>query len=169
MFWYVCLYMWNHHSWVSESPAHWPTLGSSVCLCPSLFPPSPWSAFCHSRLACIFCKWILTACACLLFFFFKHSLFWGFPGSLVSKESICSAGDPSSIPGFGKIPWRRKWKPTPVFLPGESHGQRCLVGYSPWGHKESDMTEQLTQSYLSEEQYEMKKHFSKNRRNFPKI
>ena len=39
---------------------------------------------------------------------------------------------------------RRKWQPTPVFLPGESHRQRCLVGYSPWGHKESDTTEQLT-------------------------
>ena len=41
----------------------------------------------------------------------------------------------------GKIPWRRKWQPTPVFLPGEFHGQRSLVGYSLWGHKESDMTE----------------------------
>ena len=39
--------------------------------------------------------------------------------------------------------WRRKWKPTPVFLPGESHGWRSLVGYSPWGRKESDMTEWL--------------------------
>ena len=38
------------------------------------------------------------------------------------------------------IPWRRAWQPTPVLLPGESHGQRSLVGYSPWGHKESDMT-----------------------------
>ena len=42
----------------------------------------------------------------------------------------------------GKIPWRRAWQPTPVFLPGESHGQRSLVGYSPWGCKESDTTEQ---------------------------
>jgi len=41
----------------------------------------------------------------------------------------------------GKIPWRRKWQPTPVFLPGKSHGQRSLVGYSPWGHKELDTTE----------------------------
>ena len=40
-----------------------------------------------------------------------------------------------------KIPWRREWQPTPVFLPGEFHGQRSLVGYSPWGHKELDMTE----------------------------
>ena len=47
-------------------------------------------------------------------------------------------------PWVGKIPWRRKWQPTPVFLPGESHGQRSLVGYSPWGHRESDMTEQLS-------------------------
>ena len=42
----------------------------------------------------------------------------------------------------GKIPWRRKWQPMPVFLPGESHGQRSLVGYSPWGYKVSDTTEQ---------------------------
>ena len=40
-----------------------------------------------------------------------------------------------------KIPWRREWLPTPVFLPGKSHGQRSLVGYSAWGHKESNMTE----------------------------
>ena len=39
--------------------------------------------------------------------------------------------------------WRRKWHPTPVFLPGKSHGRRSLVGYSPWGCKESDMTERL--------------------------
>ena len=42
---------------------------------------------------------------------------------------------------FGKIPWRRAWQPTPVLLPGKSHGQRSLVGYSPWGRKEWDMTE----------------------------
>ena len=44
-------------------------------------------------------------------------------------------------PWVGKIPWRRAWQPTPVFLPGEVHGQRSLVGYSPWGHRESDTTE----------------------------
>ena len=42
-----------------------------------------------------------------------------------------------------QIPWRRKWQPTPVFLPGKFHEQRSLVGYSPWGHKESDTTEWL--------------------------
>ena len=46
-------------------------------------------------------------------------------------------------PWVGKIPWRRKWQPTPVFLPGKYHGQTSLVGYSPWGREESDMTEQL--------------------------
>ena len=44
----------------------------------------------------------------------------------------------------GKTPWRRKWLPTLVFLPEGFHGQRILVGYSPWGHRELDMTEQLT-------------------------
>ena len=47
-------------------------------------------------------------------------------------------------PWVRKIPWRRKWQPTPVFLPGESSGQRNLEGYSPWGRKESDSTERLT-------------------------
>ena len=51
---------------------------------------------------------------------------------------------PKFDPWFGKIPWRREWLPTSVILPGEFHGQRCLAGYSPWGHKEMDMTEQLT-------------------------
>ena len=46
-------------------------------------------------------------------------------------------------PWIRKIPWRRKWKPTAVFLPGKSHGQRSLVGCSPWGREESDTTERL--------------------------
>ena len=46
----------------------------------------------------------------------------------------------------GKIPWRREWRPTPVFLPGEFNGQRTLGGYCLWGRRESDMTEQLTLS-----------------------
>ena len=44
----------------------------------------------------------------------------------------------------GKSPWRREWRPTPVFLPGEFHGHRNLAGYSPWGHRELDTTEPLT-------------------------
>ena len=49
-------------------------------------------------------------------------------------------------PWIRKIPWRRKWQPTAVLLPGESHGQRSLGGYSPWGHKESDITQWLDNS-----------------------
>ena len=59
------------------------------------------------------------------------------------KESACSAGRPGFDPWVGKIPWRRKWQSTPVLLSGKSHGQRSLVGYSPWGRKESDTTERL--------------------------
>ena len=49
-------------------------------------------------------------------------------------------------PWVGKIPWRRERLPTPVFWPGDFHGQRGLVGYSPWGYKESDTTEWLSLS-----------------------
>ena len=71
---------------------------------------------------------------------------WGFPGGSDGKESACNATDTGSIPGSGRSPGKRAWLPTPVFLPGESHGQRSLMGYSPWGHKESDTTERLTLS-----------------------
>ena len=60
------------------------------------------------------------------------------------KNPPTSAGRPKRHrfdPWIRKIPWRRAWQPTPVFLPGESHGQKSLAGYSPWGHKELDMTE----------------------------
>ena len=67
----------------------------------------------------------------------------GFTGSDVI-ESACNAGDSRFDPWVGKIPWRREWLSTPVFLLGEFHGQRNLVGYSPRGLKESAMIEQLT-------------------------
>ena len=57
------------------------------------------------------------------------------------KSPPASVGDPGLILWVGKIPWRRKRQPTLVFLPGKSHRQRGLVGYSPWGHNESDTTE----------------------------
>ena len=76
--------------------------------------------------------------------------------TLVRKDSLLAVG-PASLTGIpivatsqcwrprfnswvGKIPWRRKWQPTPVVLPGKSHGPRSLVGYGPRGHKESDTT-----------------------------
>ena len=67
----------------------------------------------------------------------------GFPGGSDGKVSTYNARRPRFNPWVRKILWRRKWQPTPVLLPGESHGQRSLVGYSPRGHKELDTTEQL--------------------------
>ena len=61
------------------------------------------------------------------------------PWWLSGKESACNAGHLGSIPGLGRAPG--EGNSYPVFLHGEFHGQRCLVGYSPWGHKESDMIE----------------------------
>ena len=60
------------------------------------------------------------------------------------KESACQGRRCKRCgfhPWVRKIPWRRKWQPTPVFLPGKSHGQRSLAGYSPWGRKELDTTD----------------------------
>ena len=64
--------------------------------------------------------------------------------ALVVKNLPANVGDGKRHgfdPWVGKIPWRRAFHPTPVFLPRESHDQRSLAGYSPWGHKESDTTE----------------------------
>ena len=69
----------------------------------------------------------------------------GIPGGASGKEPACQCRRLKRQwfnPWVGKIPWRREWQPTPVFLPGKSHGQRSLAGYSPWGHKELDMTEE---------------------------
>jgi len=63
----------------------------------------------------------------------------GFPGGSEGKESACNAGDLSLILGSGRFPGGgHAWQPTPIFLPGESYGQRSLAGYSPWGRRESD-------------------------------
>ena len=68
----------------------------------------------------------------------------GLPQWLSGRESAClwrRRKRHRFDPWVGKIPWRTKWQPTPVFLPGQLHGQRILEGYSPWGGKESDTTE----------------------------
>ena len=70
----------------------------------------------------------------------------GFPGSSSGKEPACQCRRHKRHgfnPWVRKVPWNRAWHPTPVFLPGESHGRRSLGGYSPRGRKESDTTEQL--------------------------
>ena len=69
------------------------------------------------------------------FFFGQDIKPLNFPGGSVVEKVPANARDMGSVPGSGKSPWRRKWQPTPVFLPGEYHAQRSLAGYSPWGHK----------------------------------
>ena len=68
---------------------------------------------------------------------------------MVKKEKKIlpmQVGDAGSVLGSGKIPWSKKWQPTPVFLPGKFHGQRSLAGYSSWGCKESGTIEQLNKA-----------------------
>ena len=79
----------------------------------------------------------------------------GFPSGSAVKNLLSMQGDPGNM-GHGfdlwvrKSPWRRKWQPTSVFLPGKSHGQSSLVGYNPWGCKESGMAEGLSRSTITE-------------------
>ena len=73
-------------------------------------------------------------------FCFKQIIFlwqpcYYLPWWISDRESACQCRSPRLDPWVGKLPWRRKWQPTPVFLPGKSDGQRSLVGCSSWGHK----------------------------------
>ena len=82
-------------------------------------------------------------CVCIIYIYM--CVYMGFPHS----SAVKSPPPPRQCrrcgfnPWVGKIPWRRKWQPTPVFLPGKSHGQRRLAGYGLWGSQKSGMTEQL--------------------------
>ena len=83
----------------------------------------------------------------------------GFPGGASGKEATCQCRKHRRLafdPWVGKIPWRRAWQPTPEFLPGKPHGLRSLVGYSPQGCKESDMTETTQQAHIKTQ---LQKHF----------
>ena len=69
---------------------------------------------------------------------------FGLPcGSTAGKESACQCMRPRFNSWVRKMPWRRKWQSTPALLPGKSCGRRSLIGYSPWGRKESDLAERL--------------------------
>ena len=77
----------------------------------------------------------------------------GFPGGASIKNPPANTGRCKRHrfdPWVGKILWRRAWQPTPVFLPGESFGQRSLVSYSPWGCKESDTPEATYHAHTPE-------------------
>ena len=74
---------------------------------------------------------------------FAKYIYKGFPGGLDGKSSARNAGDLGSIPGLERSHGEGKWQPIPVLLPGKSYGWRSLVGYSPWGCRESGTIEQL--------------------------
>ena len=83
---------------------------------------------------------------CICSFNHLHVIQSGFPGGASGKEPACQWRRHKRYrfdPWVWKILWRRTGQPPPVFLPGESHGQSSLAGYSPWGRKESDTTERL--------------------------
>ena len=65
---------------------------------------------------------------------------WGLSRWLCGKESACQGSRCRFDPWVAKIPWRRKWQPTTIFLPGKSHEYRSVRGYSSWGRKELDVT-----------------------------
>ena len=80
-------------------------------------------------------------CVYMFIYIYMCMYLYGPPQCLSGKEPTCWC---EFDPWVMNIPWVRKWQPTPEFLPGKAHGQRSLVGYSPWGCKESDTTEQLS-------------------------
>ena len=78
--------------------------------------------------------WLYESCLPYLFIL-------GFPGDASDKEAACRCKRCRFYPWVRKISWRKAWQSPPVFLPGESHGQRSLMDYCPYGHNESDTTE----------------------------
>ena len=84
---------------------------------------------------------------CVYYIYILDTIFWVSQVALVVKNTAAKAGDVKEHgfhPWVGKIPWRRAWQHTQVFLPRESHGQRRLVDYNSWGHRESNTPEQHT-------------------------
>ena len=78
----------------------------------------------------------------------------------IAWEHIHYHGRPGFIPWAGRIPWTKEWLPTPVFLLGEFHGQRRLVNYRLWAHKELDTTEPLTHTYITTDKAESQWEFA---------
>ena len=87
---------------------------------------------------------LLKYCFCFVLDFWTQGMWEGFPGGAIGKDSTCQFGSHRRHrfdPWVRKIPWSRKWQLALVFLPRKLHGQRRLVGYSPWSHRESETTE----------------------------
>ena len=131
---------------------------SPFCLHESHYPRylAQYLSFCDRTvsLSTVFSRFIHVVACARIFRLIFHCMCISqrFPGGSVVKDSACEGRSCTRLSfdlWVRKIPWRRKWQPTPVLLPGEFHGQRSLVGYSPEGHKESDATEQLSmQAYI---------------------
>ena len=89
----------------------------------------------QNRVSCIAGRFFTSWATREALFTYRHvGKYLGFPDGKVVRNLLANAGDDrdvSSIPGLGKSPWRQAWQPTPLFLPGKSHGQRILAGYSP--------------------------------------
>ena len=128
-----------------EKPLQWeacrPKLEKTPCS--NVDPAQPKQATIKRKTAMMVFKVVVIGF--FLFFTFYFVFYFVFPGGTRGKEHPCQCRrwkrhglDPSWV---GKIPWRRTWQPTPVFLPGESHGQRSLAGYSPYHRTVSDTTE----------------------------
>ena len=90
---------------------------------------------------CLAWRKTCTTFICFVSLFNREYSCFGFPRWLSGKESLRQCRTCRFDPWVWKIPWRRKWQPAPVFLCGKSHGQRSLAGYSPRGHRETDLTE----------------------------
>ena len=141
---------------LESSPHHAaaPCVWTTVALVSSLTPCQPPARHCPFYLLKYFIH-LSTSLSRLLFPWFRplSPPIQGFPGGASGKESACQCRRHKRCgfnPRARKIPWNRKWQPAPVFLPGKFNGQRSLVGYYPWGCKESDMTEN---TYLSHSDY----------------
>ena len=80
--------------------------------------------------------------------FLKYGVLMGFPGGSEGKESACNSEDLGSIPGLGRSPGGGHGNPLQYSCLENIHGQRSLVDYSPWGRKESDMTERLSTTHM---------------------
>ena len=114
---------------------------------PSFLPPVPFSPVLSYPFTGLNPCWVLFL---PLFWLHVNTGIMGFPGGISGEESACQHRRYKRCvfnPWVRKIPWRRKWQHTPVFVPGKSHGQRSLAGYSPWGRREPDVTERTARVF----------------------
>ena len=153
---YICSLSLEPPSYLLPHSYPWtlsePSLSSPNHICCGLLrnqvPTSPDPSHCIHRLCQPWCNSINRGQTCTASGECGNRNSVTLPRWLNSKESTCLCRRREFDPWVGKILWRRKRQPTPVFLSGQSHGQRSLAGYSPWGSGELDTNEQLTPEAL---------------------